>query len=207
MYPMPTLEDLHKAKDEYEKIERRDSIYWSATKQVSAVVDGDAENGKFDELVSALMTLLTTWNKTFYRFHGKAGNDHFTALEAVIQKHFAILRELRSQPIRQFGQSQEQQVREIFRDFTDVLGKVGASKCLHLLAPSYFPLRDTKILKGYKMHKGKYRHLADDERYVEFMKITKTQLDDLGDLSGLSNPLKRLDEYNYCRFTKNVQFD
>jgi len=165
-----------------------------------------------DELVSALMMLLTTWNKNFYRFFadrkpGMTMKEHFVELETVIQKHFATLIELRRQTIAQFGQSQEQQVSEIFRDFTNVLGRVGAAKCLHLLAPSYFPLWDANILQGYGMEKGKCRHLTDEERYLEFMKITNTQLDNLGDLSGLPDPLKRLDEYNYCRFTKNVRFD
>lgn len=212
MYPMPTLEDLKKARDEFEKIEPRDFFYWSVTKLVSAVVDGEAETVKIDELVSALMMLLTTWNKNFYRFFadrkpGMTMKEHFIELEAVIRKHLAILIELRKQTIGQSGQLQEQQVIEIFRDFTSVLGRVGAAKCLHLLAPSYFPLWDANILHGYGMEKGKYRHLPDEARYLEFMKITKTQLDNLGDLLGLSNPLKSLDEYNYCRFTRNVRFD
>src|SRR5260221_11175761 len=106
MYPMPALEDLDKAREEYfgefQKIETRDVFYWSATKLVSAVVDGDTENVKFDELVSALMMLLKTWNKNFYRFFANRKprmtmEEHFTNLETIIRKHFATLIELRRQ--------------------------------------------------------------------------------------------------------------
>jgi hypothetical protein len=212
MYPMPTFTDLKKAREEFENIEPHDFFYWSVTKLVSAVMDENPENVKIDELVCALMMLLTTWNKNYYRFFadrkpGMTMKQHFSELESVVSKHFDILILLRKRMIDHFEEDQEPRELEIFQDFTNVLGRVGAAKCLHLLAPSYFPLWDAAILQGYGMEKGKYRHMSDAARYVEFMKITKSQLDGLGDLSQFANPLKSIDEYNYCRFTRNVQFD
>jgi len=212
-HPMPTLAHLRKAREEFKRIEPRDFFYWSVTKLVAAVLAAETRDGKIDELVRALMMLLMTWNKNYYRFFtdrkpGMALETHFEKLQEVISKHLDRLMTFRSQKIYTTAEIPEQAVREMFRDFTDVLGRVGAAKCLHLLAPGFFPLWDAAILKGYGMERGDFRHRKDEERYVAFIGISKDQIDNLGDFSSLTdNPLKSLDEYNYCRFTKNVSFD
>ena len=77
------------------------------------------------------------------------------------------------------------------------MGKTGAAKCLHLLAPRFFPLWDTKIAIAYKLGKGE-----EAERYCRFMDITKGQIIDLGGEKAIGrNPLKALDEYNYWKYT------
>jgi hypothetical protein len=208
-HPMPTLAHLRKAHEEFKRIEPRDFFYWSVTKLVAAVLDTESKAGMIDELVRALMMLLMTWNKNYYRFKPKLNlEEHFAELEAVISKHFDRLIKFRNQRIHETAEIPEQDIRDIFKDFTAVLGRVGAAKCLHLLAPGFFPLWDAAILKGYGMEKKKYRHQEDEERYVAFIHISKVQIDNLGDFSSFTvNPLKSLDEYNYCLFTKNVDFD
>lgn len=212
-HPMPTLAHLKKAREEFKKIEPRDFFYWSVTKLVAAVLDTEARSGMVDELVRALMMLLTTWNRNYYRFfnnrkHGMTMDEHFIELEAAISKHFSSLIKLRNQNIYEMNKIPEQDIRDIFMDFTDVLGRVGAAKCLHLLAPGFFPLWDAAILKGYGMERGEYRHRTDAERYIAFINISIVQIHNLGDFSSFTdNPLKSLDEYNYCRFTKRASFD
>lgn len=212
-HPMPTLAHLRKAREEFKRTEPRDFFYWSVTKLVAAVLDTELRTGMVDELVRVLMMLLTTWNKNYYRFFNKRKGgmtleQHFAELEAVISQHFDRLIKFRSQRIHETAEIPEQDIRGIFEDFTKVLGRVGAAKCLHLLAPGFFPLWDAAILKGYGMEKEKYRHRTDAERYVAFIRISKVQIDNLGDFSSFTdNPLKSLDEYNYCHFTKNVDFD
>jgi hypothetical protein len=211
-HPMPTLAHLRKARDEFTRIEPRDFFYWSVSKLVAAVLDTEPRTDVVDELVRVLMMLLTTWNRNYYRFFKERKpemtlEEHFAELEAIITKHFDHLIRLRSQRIHETAEIPEQDIRGLFEDFTDVLGRVGAAKCLHLLAPGFFPLWDAAILKGYGMEKQEYRHRTDAERYVAFIRISKAQIDNLGDFSSITdNPLKRLDEYNYCRFTKNVNF-
>lgn len=210
--PMPTLVQLRKAREEFKRIEPRDFFYWSVTKLVAAVLDTESRTGVVDELVRVLMMLLTTWNKNYYRFFNgrKAGmslENHFAELETVILLHFDGLLRFRKQRIDETATIPEEDIRSIFEDFSRVLGRVGAAKCLHLLAPTFFPLWDAAILKGYGLDKGEYRHRTDAERYVAFIAISKTQIDTLGDFSSFTdNPLKSLDEYNYCRFTKGVDF-
>ncbi len=211
-HPMPTMAHLRKAREEFKRIEPRDFFYWSVTRLVAAVLDTELRSGMVDELVWALMMLLTTWNKNFYRFFerrkgGMTLEEHFAELETVSSNHFDRLMEFRHRKIHDVD-IPEQGIREVFQDFANVLGRVGAAKCLHLLAPGFFPLWDAAILKGYGMEKALYRHLTDAERYVAFITITKAQIAKLGDFTWFTdNPLKSLDEYNYCSFTKKVVFD
>ncbi len=158
------------------------------------------------------MMLLTTWNKNYYRFFASHKGsmtleEHFAELEEAISKHFERLIYFRSRKIHEVVALPEKEIRDIFQDFTTVLGRVGAAKCLHLLAPGFFPLWDAAILKGYGLEKAPYRNRSDAERYVAFITITKAQVAKLGDWKSLTdNPLKSLDEYNYCRFTRQVVF-
>ena len=69
--PMPTLAHLQKAHEEFKRIEPRDFFYWSVTKLVAAVLDTEDKICSVDELVRALMMLLMTWNKNYYRFFDK----------------------------------------------------------------------------------------------------------------------------------------
>jgi hypothetical protein len=134
-------------------------------------------------------------------------DEHFAELETAISKHFLRLTEFRNLRIHKVADLPERDIRDIFQDFANVLGRVGAAKCVHLLAPGFFPLWDAAILKGYGMEKAPYRDRTDAERYVAFLRITKAQVDKLGDISSFTdNPLKSLDEYNYCSFTKKLAF-
>ncbi len=211
-YPLPTLSHLRKARNEFKEIEPRDFFYWSVTKLVAAIVDTESREEKIDELVRALMMLLTTWNKNYYRFFnerqpGITLAKHFCDLERVISKHFDRLMKYRKQELHMTHEIPEQEIIGVFTDFARVLGRVGAAKCLHLLAPSLMPLWDAAILKGYGLERAPFRKRTDAERYIEFIRISKVQIDNLGDFRSLNdNPLKALDEYNYCRFTKKVVF-
>ena len=213
-HPTPSLAQLRKAREEFNASEPRGFFYWSVTKLVASVLDtNEMTASTLDDLVRALMMLLTTWNKNFYRFFGrrKPGmtlDEHFDEVEKVIAKHFDRLMQLRMLRMDKELDLPEREIVPIFADFSSALGRVGAAKCLHLLAPYYFPLWDAAILNGYGLETKEYRRRTDAERYVAFMRITKAQLDKLGDLSSFTdNPLKCLDEYNYCRFTQGIQFD
>ena len=73
-----------------------------------------------------------------------------------------------------------------------------------------FAAKEHSLRSGvhYGLEKAEYRNWTDAERYIAFIRISKAQIDNLGDFSSLTdNPLKSLDEYNYCRFTKKVAFD
>lgn len=50
---------------------------------------------------------------------------------------------------RQQRYMDEATVKGVFKSFEKVLGPVGATKCLHLLAPRFFPLWDRAIAEAY----------------------------------------------------------
>ncbi|GAP12129.1 hypothetical protein BECAL_03331 [Bellilinea caldifistulae] len=109
----------------------------------------------------------------------------------------------RQRSIEGFDQEQEDEgkVKHVFKAFEEVLGPVGAAKFLHLLAPLFFPLLDRVIAEAYNLPLVKIGTNAD--KYRRFMRIVKEQIKTLGGEQTISrNPLKAIDEYNYCKYTK-----
>jgi hypothetical protein len=90
---------------------------------------------------------------------------------------------------------------QIFRDFEEVLGPVGAAKCLHLMAPKFFPLWDRAIAGAYGLPLSKRGE--NFGTYFRFMEVAREQVKILGGEQAIGrNPLKALDEYNYCKHTR-----
>ena len=94
----------------------------------------------------------------------------------------------------------------MFDAFERTLGAVGAAKALHLLAPHFFPLWDSGIATAYDLALGPGG--SHGESYCTFMVIASQQAEHVGGEAMLGrNPLKALDEYNYCRFTRKINLD
>jgi hypothetical protein len=107
----------------------------------------------------------------------------------------------RQRSIQSLKQEDESEVVHVFKAFEEVLGPVGAAKCLHLLAPRFFPLWDRAIADAYSLPLRPRGRNA--ERYWRFMGIVKKQVQSLGGEQAIGrNPLKAIDEYNYCKHTK-----
>ena len=78
-----------------------------------------------------------------------------------------------------------------------MLGPVGAAKALHLLAPGFLPLWDRNI--AYKYGLGLHAVGTNGLRYVRMTQLVKDQVMCLGGSVAIDgNPVKRIDEYNYC---------
>ena len=102
-------------------------------------------------------------------------------------------------------------IKDLFNKFREALqidsGKaqgrkspVSVAKALHLLAPKFFPLWDTKIAKAYKCYYNK----NPAEKYVSFCKITKDMADEVKNYISRSDKtvIKLIDEYNYSKYTQ-----
>lgn len=194
--PMPSLQDLAEAKKVFEAHEPRDLFYRAAMELVALSREGKTSL----TVAEALAVLLQTWNKAFYQYK-RFDEQHFKDIEQLIKNHFSVLISYNERSIESFSQEDEQEVVRLFMDFESVLGPVGAAKCLHLLAPKFFPLWDRAIANAYGLPlqpKG-----GNAERYCCFMRIVKKQVEHLGGEKGIGrNPIKAIDEYNYCKYTK-----
>lgn len=194
------LKDIKKARKVFLENEPRDLFYKVATELVKLSINKKTKV----ELSEALAVLLQTWNKAYYqRQRIPFDNEHINKIEDLIEKYFdLIINNFRNRSILSLHEGYKDKVCEIFTEFEMVLGRVGAAKSLHPLSPRFFPLWDNKIAEAYGIYLGNKGKNA--KKYWKFMKISLKQCKELeGKLSNEENPLKYIDEYNYCHYTKN----
>jgi hypothetical protein len=192
----PTPEELKGARIAFERGEPRDLFYRAA----SELVDLAIRQATSLTLAEALAVLLQTWNRSFYQYR-RFDVGHFSDIDLLISRHQQRFLALRRRPIETMSDADEQEVKNLFTAFEGVLGPVGAAKTLHLLAPEFFPLWDRAIAERYGLPMKRKGLNADN--YWQFMTVAREQCRLLGGERAIGrNPLKAIDEYNYCRYTK-----
>jgi len=192
--PIPTIKEVEDARKNFIAGEPRNLFYRVATEFINL-----SRNNKTDVSVAeALAVLLQTWNVSFYRFRGGSKEEVLVKIKALVGDYSAAVEEYRVRAITSLASGEENTLRRLFGPFKDVLGPVGAAKTLHLLAPSFFPLWDRAIAKAY--HVNLNQGAADG--YISFMRITQEQCRVLTEQGApWPDPLKAIDEYNYCTYT------
>jgi hypothetical protein len=192
---LPTAEEVEAARNEFRGF-GPDLFYRAATE----LIDLSIRKVTRLSVPEALGVLLKTWNNNFYRFRGGFSEGHLSDIENLVNCHREQIAAFRLRSIESLAISDEAVIVSIFSDFEKKLGPVGSAKCLHLLAPRFFPLWDREISRAYGicLEKGP-RNAA---LYFRFMGYTKQQCDALG-MAGETYPdlLKAIDEYNYCSYT------
>lgn len=191
-----TPADAKRAHAAFEANEPRDLFYRVATELVALALRRATELS----LAEALAVLLQTWNKAYYQYR-RFDNAHFASLQRLLSTHEAALAKYRDQLIDALEPEEGREVAKLFHAFEQVLGPVGAAKALHLLAPKLFPLWDRAIAKAYGLQlRGRG---SNAQQYWEFLLLSQKQCRGLRRGVGRhTNPLKAIDEYNYCRYTK-----
>jgi hypothetical protein len=185
----------------FQQKERRDAMYKTATFLVEHFW------GRASAVAEGLGVLLLVWNHACYRH----GPFDFDALEKCIASNQTLLDAYRRRDILSYVPEDDAHIRALFQHFLVALqicdGKckgrrtpVGVAKALHLLAPSFFPLWDEKVAKGY----GCYYALDAPGKYLAFFKKTKGIAEDLAPSINVQAKtlLKLIDEYNYAKYTK-----
>jgi hypothetical protein len=190
----PTTQDLERARQAYEENEPRDLFYRIARELTTLAIQEQTSI----TLSEALASLLQTWNKSYYRFR-RFDTQHFHDIEDLIEKTLPLVMKFRQND----GRRSEGEIVSLFAVYEKVLGPVGAAKCLHLLAPDFFPLWDRAIAKKYGLPLRKAGDNAD--LYVEFLNHSREQRERLGIKQINGRPiLKAIDEYNYVVFTSGI---
>ena len=136
----PTIRDLEKAQMKFEKIEPRALFYRTSIELVDLAIKGNMKL----EVAEAIAVLLQTWNVSYYRFR-PFNEEHFSKIQGLLENNQHIINELRQRNIESFCDEDAKLVKDTFNNFEKVLKKTGAAKCLHLLAPEFFPLWDTEM--------------------------------------------------------------
>jgi hypothetical protein len=201
------LSDLETQCRAFEEWEPRDSMYRVSTFLVREWWDDPAK------LVDALSVLLLIWNGAFYRY----GSFNEDALESCLRQNQGKLCAFRARDISSFCEADEPDIEKLFRLLSQALKRtvdgvespVSAGKALHLLAPNFFPLWDQYIAPGYGCpYMGELASVA----YIAFARRIRVMAAQLnaelasdGDARKewqLRKPLlKRIDEYNYMKYT------
>jgi hypothetical protein len=195
---MPTAREVEDAQKKFVKERPRNLFYRSAM----ALLDLSRKPQPKVSVAEALSVLLETWNASFYRFRKNRRDqqrpfDDKDVLDigALVRANSALIENCRKRTIASLTEDQGRDLRKLFRSFEKVLGAVGAAKCLHLLAPTFFPLWDTKIARAYHVKLG-------PQGYISVMHAAKEQCAALSKSNGAPwpNALKALDEWNYWTF-------
>lgn len=192
-----SVSDIKKARHAFYEHEPRDLFYRVAIELVDLALNKKI----LFSVAEAVAVLLQTWNKAYYQYYEKFNNRHLENIERLIEKHYKNLICFRKRSIDGFLEGDRIEVENIFKDFELVLGPVGAAKSLHILAPRFFPIWDRTIAYKYGFYlqeRGK-----NSKKYCDFIGIAKKQYEYLkNELREDENPLKAIDEYNYCKYTK-----
>jgi hypothetical protein len=190
----PSLADLAWARATFEAAEPRDLFYRLAT---YLMVEADREGATFSK-AEALAVLLQSWNRSYYQRLKIAFNAaHFAGIEHLLVAHADELGRLGARSIESLESSDESPIRTLYRDFAVVLGQTGASKALHMLAPRFCPLWD-----GFIAERAYGLYARDARDYWRLVWATAEQVKSIGGEAALGrNPIKAIDEYNYCRYT------
>lgn len=200
---IPTPDEIKQGYQEFQRREKRDAMYKTATFLVAHFW------GKPAEMADSLGVLLLTWNQAFYRY----GSFDFDQLEECIRENLSLLEKYRVKSILSYNSNDDKVVSRLFREFLIALqisdgnkagtkSPVATAKALHLLAPDYFPLWDDKIARAYDC----YYSNKPEGKYLKFMSICQQIATTLHMAMDRQNTgktlLKLIDEFNYARYTK-----
>lgn len=193
---IPTVAEIDSGRRAFQQSEPRDLFYRVATE----LIDLSIRKATTLSVPEALAVLLQTWNKNFYRFQDAFSEKHLKDIEDLVNSHWIQIVAFRQRSIESLAARDHPVIEVLFTRFETVLGPVGAAKCLHLLAPKFFPLWDRAITKAYRiwLKPGP----CNASLYLRFMGYTRQQCDALRAAGeSCADLLKAIDEYNYVTFT------
>ncbi|WP_214041461.1 hypothetical protein [Methanoculleus sp.] len=191
----PACSEFMKGCELYLENEKRNPMYKVANFWISNFW------GKPTEMADGLGVLLLTWNQAFYRY----SSFDFNELEKCIEENFPSIQSFRSRDIFSLSSEDETQISALFNRFLHALATergsspVAVAKGLHLLSPNFFPLWDKRIATAYGYNYAvdpakKYFHFCLEMQKLALL-LRECQKDDEKSL------LKRIDEYNYTKYT------
>jgi len=133
-------------------------------------------------------------NQQYYRFRPDEARALRSELEPLLTVELQTLSGFCERSLTTLDKADEPAVPRLFGVFRAKLGPVGTAKALHALAPTFFPMWDNEIARGYGV--------STEGGYFQFMLLAKQQLVGLpADLIPGLSLVKAFDEYNYYKFS------
>jgi hypothetical protein len=197
-FHVPDCDEFRKGYEKYNQLEQLGPIYFEAFKIIS-------DNwGDPAVMAQGVKRLIRAWNRFYAHFD-------FSKLVDCISSNLNVLGQLRMRDISSLADSDESTVKALFNDFLEALRRkddnaasaVSAAKALSPLATYFLPLWDSNIAPAYHCF-----YLADsaDTSYINFCKKMRLLAEKVADC--VPHPddrslLKRIDEYNYSKYTRH----
>lgn len=192
----PTLQALEFAHATVERNEPRALFYKVSAEIVDLALRGET----LLTVAEGMAVLLQAWNPGFYHLRPFDAR-FFAGIERLVATYRDLILSFRPRSIESLSEEDEPAVKELFGAFEQLLGLDAAARCLNLLAPLFFPLWDRHIARAYGLPLEMGGTSA--ERYVRFMKIVRKQVVRLGGQRRVGrNPLRAIDEFNYCKCSR-----
>ncbi len=188
-FHIPDCDEFRNGYEAYNR-EIRGTVYFEALSTIS-------ENwGNPAAIAKGIQLLLLSW-------HPRYSNVNLDRLAECINSNLQILNEFRERNILSLKDSDNEAVEKLYHHFHDALARRGdekksdtsAGKALGLLSTHFFPLWDNEIYYKYV----RYRFYFD---FMTKMKILAEHVKDYVPYPDDRSLLKRIDEYNYSKYTK-----
>lgn len=201
---IPEADEFRRGLEAYERNEWRGCVYFWALSRVSK------NWGDSNEMASGIGGLLHVWHQGFYRF----GDFDFNELRECIGRNLKVINKSRDRHIDDLVSSDEDEIRRLFKEFLNALrsrnkkgirrSPVAVAKTLNLLAPHFFPIWDDKIADEYNCS-FVFSEFGPSE-YISFSRKMQKMAEKVKNYVPLPDDrslLKRIDEYNYSKYTKH----
>lgn len=154
-------------------------------------------------MLSGVDKIIRGWNHFYARFDPEA-------LITTIETNLNTLDGLRTRDIRTYGTNDLTSLHILFEAFQDALKRtsdnrispVSTGKALSLFAPHFFPIWDSNIAFSYNclyVYGGTKEYLS----FMELMKQLAHGVERCVPTDDDRPLLKRIDEYNYSKYTKH----
>lgn len=194
---VPESDEFRRGCEEYDSKEKRGEVWFESSEHIK-------ENwGNHHEMARGVSWIIRSWNHYYSNFD-------FEELVQCIAKNIEVLEEFRNRDILSFSESDTEKILILFDRFLEALKRtrdgakspVSVAKALSVLCPYFLPLWDSYIVEHYDCW---YFSDSAAPRYTKFCKKMKLLAEKV--ISFPTQPddrplLKRIDEYNYSKYTK-----